>query len=371
MKKKFKLIKKIILLLILQFLFTKVCLSENIKDFNIQGNDRVSDETIIMFSSLSVGDKINENDLNEALKKLYYTDYFKQVEIFLDNQIVTINVTENPIIQNIKIEGIGRDSIYKKINEITSKIEKYPFVENKINEQITLLKNILKSYGYYFVKLETSINENSNNTVDLKYKFNLGEIAKIQKINFIGDKIYSDTVLRNIIISEESKFWKFITKNKFLDLNRISADVNRLENFYKNRGYYNVEIKSTTAVITNENQFELIFNIKAGSKLFFDKIQFSENKNILESDLNFFNKQFLKLTGKAYSEKKINRLIDDINNFTLNNEFIFLNASYNALIKENNKIDIIINLDDLDKKFVDRINILGNFITDEKVIEPL
>ena len=206
MKKKFKLLKKIILLLILQFLFTKVCLSENIKDFNIQGNDRVSDETIIMFSSLSVGDKINENDLNEALKKLYYTDYFKQVEIFLDNQIVTINVTENPIIQNIKIEGIGRDSIYKKINEITSKIEKYPFVENKINEQITLLKNILKSYGYYFVKLETSINENSNNTVDLKYKFNLGEIAKIQKINFIGDKIYSDTVLRNIIISEESKF---------------------------------------------------------------------------------------------------------------------------------------------------------------------
>ena len=368
MKKKFKLLKKIILLLILQFLFTKVCLSENIKDFNIQGNDRVSDETIIMFSSLSVGDKINENDLNEALKKLYYTDYFKQVEIFLDNQIVTINVTENPIIQNIKIEGIGRDSIYKKINEITSKIEKYPFVENKINEQIILLKNILKSYGYYFVKLETSINENSNNTVDLKYKFNLGEIAKIQKINFIGDKIYSDTVLRNIIISEESKFWKFITKNKFLDLNRISADVNRLENFYKNRGYYNVEIKSTTAVITNENQFELIFNIKAGSKLFFDKIQFSENKNILESDLNFFNKQFLKLTGKAYSEKKINRLIDDINNFTLNNEFIFLNASYNALIKENNKIDIIINLDDLDKKFVDRINILGNFITDEKVI---
>ena len=156
--------------------------SENIKDFNIQGND--SDETIIMFSSLSVEDKINENDLNNDLKKLYYTDYFKQVEIFLDNQIVTINVTENPIIQNIKIEGIGRDSIYKKINEITSKIEKYPFVENKINEQIILLKNILKSYGYYFVKLETSINENSNNTVDLKYKFNLVKY-KIQKINFM------------------------------------------------------------------------------------------------------------------------------------------------------------------------------------------
>ena len=134
-----------------------------------------------MFSSLNIDDNINENDLNEALKKLYYTDYFKQVEIYFDKQIVTINVIENPIIQNVKIEGIDRDSIYEKIEDITSKIEKYPFVENKINEQVILLKNILKSYGYYFVKLETSINENSNNTVDLQYKFDLGEIAKIKK----------------------------------------------------------------------------------------------------------------------------------------------------------------------------------------------
>ncbi len=368
MKKKFNLLKKIFFLLFLQFIFSNVCLSENIKDFNIQGNDRVSDETIIMFSSLNVGDNIVENDLNDALKKLYYTDYFKQVEILLDNQIVTIKVVENPIIQNVKIEGIDRDSIYEKINDIASKLEKYPFVENKVNEQVILLKNILKSYGYYFVKLETSIIENLNNTVELQYKFNLGEIAKIKKINFIGDKIYNDTVLRNIIISEETKFWKFITKNKFLDLNRIRADVNRIESFYKNRGFYNVKVKSTTAVITDENQFELIFNINAGSKLFFDNIQFSENKNILENDLNYFTKQFSNLKGKNYSEKKINRLIDDINNYTLNNEFVFLNASINTIIKDNNKIDIIINLDDLDKQFVDRINILGNFITDEKVI---
>ena len=75
---------------------------------------------------------------------------------------------------------------------LTKKIEKYPFVENKINEQVILLKNILKSYGYYFVKLETSIKKNENNTVDLIYNFDLGEIAKIKKINFIGDKIFRD-----------------------------------------------------------------------------------------------------------------------------------------------------------------------------------
>ena len=146
------------------------------------------------------------------------------LELSFEQNVVLIEVEENPIIQSITIEGIKGNSINEKIKEITSKIEKYPFVENKINEQVVLLKNILKSYGYYFVKLETLIDENSNNTVDLKYIFDLGEIAKIKKINFIGNKIYSDTVLRNIIISEEPKFWKFITKNKFLDANRINAE---------------------------------------------------------------------------------------------------------------------------------------------------
>ena len=74
--------------------------------------------------------------------------------------------------------------------------------------------------------------------------------GKIKAINFIGDKIYNDIILRNIILSEETKFWKFLTKNKFLDMNRIKADINRLESFYKNRGYFNVKIKSTSAIIT-------------------------------------------------------------------------------------------------------------------------
>ena len=73
------------------------------------------------------------------------------------------------------------------------------------------MKNILKSYGYYFVKLETSINKNLNNTVDLKYNFELGEVAKIKAINFIGDKIYNDIILRNIILSKKLNL-KFLTK---------------------------------------------------------------------------------------------------------------------------------------------------------------
>ncbi len=361
-------LKKIFFIILIQFFFLQNSYSASIKKFEIFGNDRITNETIIMFSSLNVGDEITENTLNEALKNLYYTDYFENVELLVKDATVVIKVTENPIIQSIIIEGIKRDSVYDKIKEITSKSEKYPFKENKINEQIIYLKNILKSYGYYFVELETTINKNSNNTIDLKYNFDLGEIAKIKKIKFIGDKVFRDAVLRNIIVSEETKFWKFITKNKFLDINRINVDVNRLENFYKNKGFYDVKIKSTTGIITEKNQFELIFNINAGNKFFFDNISFSEGINITENEINIFNKEFKKLKGKNYSLKKINDLIDDINDFTLRNNFLFLNANFNEIIKDKNKIDIVINLDDLNKTFVERINILGNFITDEKVI---
>ena len=96
-----------------------------------------------MFSSLNLGDKIDENLLNEALKKLYYTDYFK-VKLSVKDQTVNISVVENPIIQTVIIEGVNRDSLYEKIEDITKKIEKYPFVENKISEASFTITKFIK-----------------------------------------------------------------------------------------------------------------------------------------------------------------------------------------------------------------------------------
>ena len=108
---------------------------------------------------------------------------FKDINFSIDDGNLTINLIENPIIQKIQINGIEDDNIYANLKQITSKVEKYPFVKNKISEQNDLLKTLLKSYGYYFVELETLINFNDNNSVDLIYNFELGEIAKIKKIN--------------------------------------------------------------------------------------------------------------------------------------------------------------------------------------------
>ena len=291
-------IKYISLAFILKFIFITSSYSEIIKNFQIIGNDRVSNETVIMFSNLKIGQNINSNDLNKSLKDLYSTNYFKNVRILSDNGTIKLFVQENPIIQSVIINGIDINNIYENIEKVTKKLEKYPFVENKIIDQVKLLKNILKSYGYYFVELETSILTNDNNTVDLVYNFNLGEIAKIKKIKFIGNKIFKDRVLRNVIISEEANFWKFITRNKFLDTNRIDLDINRLEKFYKNRGFYNVDIKSTTAVITNENQFELIFNINSGNKYYFNDVTILNNNEIPLESLDIFIKKLVQIDSR-------------------------------------------------------------------------
>ena len=368
MKNKIFFIIKILLFITFQFFILSKTYSEIIDKFEIRGNERVSDETIIMFSKLKLGDDITLDKLNDSFKNLYETNYFKDVEIDLISGVVIINVSENPIIQSIKINGIKQNNIYENVRELTLKSEKYPFVESKINDQVILLKNLLKSYGYYFVELETVIVENNNNTVNLKYNFNLGNIAEIKKIKFIGEKKFKDRVLRNVIVSEESKFWKFITRNKFLDMSRINLDVLRLENFYKNRGFFNVKIKSTTAVINDNNQFELIFNINSGNKYFFNEIKFLNRDKVFLNDTGAFDKRFNKLKGKKYSKKKLDNLIDEINNFTIENEFIFVNTDFQEIIKKENLIDILIRFDDLDKIYIDRINVLGNYITDEKVI---
>ena len=368
MGNKFFCLKKILIIFIIKLIFSQNSIADVIQDFKIEGNNRVSNQTIIMFSNLNIGDKANNDILNEALKKLYYTDYFKEISISFDSGLLNIKVEENPIIQSVLINGIKNNRINEKIREVTLKIEKYPFVENKINDQVLLIKNILQSNGYYFVDIKTSIKENENNTVNLTYDVNLGDIAKIKKINFIGDKKFRDNTLRNVIISEESKFWKFITNNKFLDTNRISADVSRLENYYKNRGYYNAIIKSTSGIITDENQFELTFNINAGNKFFFNNVEVINNNDYPIESLAKFQDKFNDLKGKKYSKKVINNLVNDLNEFILRNEFTFVNATYEELTIDDSKIDILINFDDLDKIFVERINIFGNFITDEKVI---
>ena len=369
MKRLTKNIKSLFIFLII-YLFTGISIlkAEKYEAINITGNNRLSVETILMFSGLKTGKDLTNNDLNIAIKKLYETDYFKNIEIVITNKKLEIKIIENPIIQTIKINGIKNKRIIRQLGEITKKSEKYPFLMNNVKDQKNLLLNIIRTNGFYFSEVDISVINNKNNSVDLIYNFDLGERAIIKNINFQGNKVFKDTKLRNIIKSEEGKFWKFITSNKYLDERKVKIDENLLINYYKNKGYFNVNVKSSYAKNINNKFFELTFNIDAGKKFFFSDINLNLDENFDKENFKEINIKTQKLSGKKYSQKKLEEIIDDINKISLQKEFVFVDVKYDISFVDDNSIQIDLRFLDLEKFFVEQINIIGNFITEEKVI---
>ena len=144
-------------------------------------------------------------------------------------------------------------------------------MESLFLSDLNLIKNILKSSGYYFAEIKTTSSSNEEqNSIRLIYEVNLGKKAKIEEIQFIGDKKIKNRKLKNIITSEERKFWKFISQSVYLNYERIELDKRLLSNFYKNNGYYNVRITNSFVEFNNNNSFKLIFNIEAGEKFRFN-----------------------------------------------------------------------------------------------------
>ena len=177
-----KYLKYIFLILIWQLININYSYSQIVKEIQIKGNDRVNVESIKMFSNVNVGDDLDNDDLNEIIKKLYETEFFNNVSLNFNNQILTILVEENSIVQNLIIKGLKRqNSLKEEIEKIISIKEKSPYVESKVQLDLINLKNILQEFGYYFSNVNISKKENDNNTVDLIYELELGEKAFINE----------------------------------------------------------------------------------------------------------------------------------------------------------------------------------------------
>ena len=368
MKKYLNNTKYLIIIIIIKILLVNPTYADQLTKIEIYGNDRLADETIKLFSNLNVGDNINSSSINNTFKNLFQTNYFKDLKINFKNGVLKITVIENPIIQLIKINGVKNKSLLKELEKITRKSEKYPFIETDIIKQKTKLNNIVRRNGFYFADIKSQIINNNNNSVNLIYNFNLGERAKINAINFTGNKIFNTRKLRKIILSEETRPWKFITKNKYLDPNRIKSDLKLLKKFYKDRGYYNVRIKSSYATIQDNKNFKLIFSIDAGQKFYFNNFILNISDNYLHDNFLELQVLFDDLKGAIYSTKSLNNIKKKIDKIALQKEFIFIDAQYKEVIVDKNKIDVNFSFDQLEKSYVNKINIFGNFITEEKVI---
>jgi outer membrane protein insertion porin family len=341
--------------------------SDIIEKINIEGNQRISSNTIILFTEVNIGQEITDNDLNLILNNLYNTSYFNDVRISLKNNILNIFVEEFPIIQKINYNGVKSNTILEKITEDKLLKDKSPYIKFSLNNEKERLLSQIKELGYYNASIETTLETLDENLVNINFDIKLGDKSKIKKITFIGNKVFKDNRLKRLIASSEYKFWKIISGRKYLNENLVKLDERLLKNYYLNNGYYDVKIYSSFAKLVKENEFELIFNIDSNQQYYFGDIKLDLPPDFDEKNFLKLEKLFSDIKGEVYSINQIDKILDEIDLITLQEQYQFINASVEENLVSNN-INLIFKIKESDKYYVEKINIYGNNVTQENVI---
>ena len=360
--------KKLFFPLFIMLMLFSVVKAEFVNNIVINGNDRVSSETIILLGNVEKDIEYTDSILNNIINELYKTNFFSDIKLEILSGILHIEVTENKIIQTIEINGVKANKMKDLIRENITLKNKSPYNKFFVSKDLKIIKNSLQSIGYYFVDVKSSIIENNNNTVNLIYDVELGKKAMIDKIVFLGNNNFKDNKMRKIIVSEEAKFWKFISKKKYINRERLELDKRLIKSFYLNNGYYKVVVNEAFAQYTDKEKFLLTYSINEGSKYYIN-----ETKLILPDsyDKNNFSKiiQTLeKLKNKKYSLIKLSKILNELDKITLLKQYEFISASINERIVDNNRIDISLIIGETEKSYIERIDVVGNNITQEAVV---
>ena len=352
-------------LILLIFLFTNNVFAETFLSINITGNDRVSKQTIINFSKLQKDVDYSDDELNQALKNIYDTNFFEQVSLDITNNSLTIAVKEFPIIKDIDFNGIKSKKLIKILSDQISLKSRSSFNEFFLKNDLNKIKNILRKSGYYFSNVDVQKIVDSNNTINLIYDINMGKKASIGEIKFIGDKKFKSSKLLSVIKSEEDKFWKFLSKSKYINKVLTELDKRLLKNFYLEKGYYMVNVEEAFTQVLDEQNFLLTYKIDAGEKFFFNNFDLLLPDDYDSDDFKDLRKTFDDLKNSRYSYNGIESILDEIDNIALTKNYEFINVNVSENVVADNKINFVFNVKNDDKYFIERINIMGNDVTNE------
>ena len=360
-------LKKISIILTLLLLKFSLLNAEVVNEIIIDGNKRVSDETIKIYGDIEIGKNYLEKDLNSIINKIYSTLFFENVEIELKNNIMKISLKEYPIVSQLLIIGEKSNKFKEQIKSLISTKEKKSFINSNIAKDIEIIKSLYSSAGYNFSNIDIKVKKLNEENLDVVIQVERGNKSKISSISFIGEKIIRDRRLRDVIASEENKFWKFLTRNTSFSEQLVNLDIRLLSNYYKSLGYYDVEISSNFAELKIDGDINLIYSINAGTRYTIEKI--STNADPVFDKKLFFplNEIYKKYIGEYYSPFKVKKMLEEIDEIISNNNLQFVEHNVEEIVKKNS-IDIKFNISEGEKILVERIDIKGNNITKEDVI---
>ncbi len=306
--------------------------------------------------------------MNNALKNIYDSNFFDEVSIEISNNTLNIKVKEYPIIQDIVFNGVKAKKHIELFQAQTSLKPKSSFNKFALQSDVNAISNVLRKSGYYFSKVDVQKKKNPNDTLDIIYEIIMGDKAVINEIKFIGDKKFKSSKLRSVIQSEENKFWKFLSKNKYLNKELTQLDKRLLKNFYLDKGYYQVKVEDVYSQILDDKNFSLTYKIDSGKRFTFNSFNLEMPEDYNTKDFDDLRKIFNNLEKSKYSYKAIESILNEIDKIAATENYEFIDVSVNEAIIDDDKIDFIFKIKEGERFYVENINVLGNNITNEEFI---
>ena len=339
----------------------------SIDKINVNGLQRISLETVISYAEIDIGSIYTEDISNNAVKKLYETQLFSDVSISYLDGTITIIVRENPTINLVLFEGNKSKKDEDLIEEIKL-TERSIFSRSKIKEDVKRLLELYQRSGRLSATVSPSVELLDNNKVNIIYSINEAEILKVSKISIIGNKAFSDKEIKKVMTTKTPSILRFWSSGGNYDPDRIEYDKELIKEFYNENGYVNFVFTSSIAQLVNSsNKFEIILTVSEGEKHNFGNIKVKTKLKKL--DATIIQKNLATNEGDTYNSKIIKDSVEFIKNSASAYGFTFIEIDPKMIVDDQNKtVDVVFDINEGPKVYVNRININGNTRTIDKVI---
>jgi outer membrane protein insertion porin family len=334
----------------------------------VQGNERIEESTILSYLTIAPGQTVSPAQQDAALKTLFNTGLFADVAIDPQpNGDLVVRVTENPIINQVVFEGNHN----LKEDKLRDEVQVRPrgiFTRAKVQADVQRIVELYRRSGRVNAVVTPKIVELPQKRVDLVFEIDEGAKSGILNINVLGNKEFSDNSLHDVIVTKESKWYRFFTNNDNYDPDRIEYDRDQLTKFYRNRGYYDFHVLSAVAeLVPEKNGFNVTYVLDEGGKYKFGKVT-------VETDLKRLNPDVLRRLlpikeGATYEQDLIERSTDALTFAAGAAGFAFVDIRprYTADAKTHT-VNVNFQVTEGPKVYIERIDIVGNTTTIDSVI---
>jgi outer membrane protein insertion porin family len=333
----------------------------------VEGNARIEEGTIKSYLLVQPGDAFDPDRIDRSLKTLYATGLFQDVRLGRVGDTLVVRVVENPIVNRVAFEGdhkLGDAQLQPELQLRPRAV--FTSVVAEADRQHIL--GMYAKRGYYDATVEPKIIHLDQNRVDVVFQINEGSATLISKIVMNGNKAFSEDRLSEVINSRESRWWRFLSTSDQYDPERLAYDRELLRRFYLKSGYADIQITSASAELSPDRQgFFLSFTVDEGARYKVGKVTInSQLRNLSESDL----RSVLQLnTGDWYDGDAVGRTADLIEEAVHNRGFAFVDVKPRVnRDTEKHTVDLTFDVGEGPRVYVERIDIVGNTRTEDKVI---